>query len=98
MAIADQESPQSRNQLIQNVYSLICSNSGKIRTIDLDRIVGNKQDVRFAITRLTIMGRIRRKRGLGSNGIEYYYHDIHSETFSKIRKRALLTQSRSGQP
>ncbi len=69
-----------KQQLVEQVYFIIRGNSGKIRTTDLDRIIGNKQDVRFAITRMTVSGRIRRKRGLGSSGIEYYYHDIYRKT------------------
>lgn len=78
-----------KQQIVEKVYSIIRDNSGEIRTADLDRIIGNKQDVRFAITRLTVTGRIRRKRGLGASGIEYYYHDIYSPTSSKfIRMKA----------
>jgi hypothetical protein len=79
-------SSTKKQQIVEKVYSIIRDNSGKIRTADLDRIIGNKQDVRFAITRLTVIGRIRRKRGLGSSGIEYYYHDIYSQTSSKFRR------------
>jgi hypothetical protein len=75
-----------KQQIVEKVYSIIRDNSGKIRTADLDRIIGNKQGVRFAITRLTVIGRIRRKRGLGSSGIEYYYHDIYSQTSSKFTR------------
>ena len=75
-----------KQELIEEVYSIIKDNSGKIRAADLDRIIKNKHDVRFAITRLTVSGKICRKRGLGINGIEYYYHDTQSETFSKFRK------------
>ncbi|MCI0557908.1 MAG: hypothetical protein MN733_05390, partial [Nitrososphaera sp.] len=49
----------------------------------LDRLIGNKQDVRFAITRLTVQGRIKRIRGFGKVGIEYFYKDISSESRKK---------------
>ena len=91
MVLMEQTSQKSRKQLIEQVYSIIRDNSGKIRTADLDRILGNKQDVRFAITRLTIIGRISRKKGLGVNGIEYYYHDTHSQILSKFRKMKNMT-------
>jgi DNA-binding transcriptional regulator PaaX len=39
-------------------------------------MIGNKQDVRLAITRLTVQGRIKRVRGFGKMGIEYFYKDI----------------------
>ena len=64
--------------LIETVYSVIKSRSGKVTSKDLDAIVGNKQDVRFAITRLTVQGRIKRIRGFGKVGIEYFYKDIAS--------------------
>ncbi|MEP0826607.1 MAG: hypothetical protein HRF40_14095 [Nitrososphaera sp.] len=65
--------------LIETVYSIIKSRSGKITSKDLDQLIGNKQDVRFAITRLTVQGRIKRIRGFGKVGIEYFYKDIASE-------------------
>lgn len=65
--------------LIETVYSVIRSKSGRITSKDLDQLIGNKQDVRFAITRLTVQGRIKRIRGFGKVGIEYFYKDIASE-------------------
>ena len=62
--------------LIETVYSIIKDKSGKVTSKDLDQVVGNKQDVRFAITRLTVQGRIKRVRGFGKVGIEYFYKDI----------------------
>ena len=62
--------------LIETVYAIIKSRSGKVTSKDLDMLVGNKQDVRFAITRLTVQGRIKRIRGFGKVGIEYFYKDI----------------------
>ncbi len=65
--------------LIETVYAAIRSKSGKVTSKDLDHLIGNKQDVRFAITRLTVQGRIKRIRGFGKVGIEYFYKDIASE-------------------
>ena len=69
--------------LIETVYSTIRSKSGKVTSKDLDELIGNKQDVRFAITRLTVQGRIKRVRGFGKVGIEYFYKDIASEPRKK---------------
>jgi hypothetical protein len=77
---------ETRNEMIERVYSLIRENSGKIRTLDLDRVIGDKQDVRSSITRLTVIGKITRRRGLGASGVEYYYHDVCSPSFEKHRK------------
>lgn len=62
--------------LIETVYSTIKSKSGRVTSKDLDHLIGNKQEVRFAITRLTVQGRIKRVRGFGKVGIEYFYKDI----------------------
>jgi hypothetical protein len=51
-------------------------------------MIGNKQDVRFAITRLTVQGRIKRIRGFGKVGIEYFYKDIASEPRKKQVEQA----------
>src|SRR5688572_14666005 len=64
--------------LVETVYSVIRNKSGKVTSKDLDHLIGNKQDVRFAITRLTVQGRIKRIRGFGKVGIEYFYKDIAS--------------------
>lgn len=65
--------------LIETVYAAIRNKSGKVTSKDLDHLIGNRQDVRFAITRLTVQGRIKRIRGFGKVGIEYFYKDIASE-------------------
>jgi hypothetical protein len=58
------------------VYGLIRHESGRVRTADLDAIFGNRKKVRNAITRLTTQHKIRRVRGFGREGIEYYYRAI----------------------
>jgi DNA-binding transcriptional regulator PaaX len=78
--------------LIETVYAIIRSKSGKVTSKDLDQLIGNKQDVRFAITRLTVQGRIKRIRGFGKVGIEYFYKDIASEPRKKpVEKTATTT-------
>ena len=74
--------------LIETVYSIIRGKSGKVTSKDLDQMIGNKQDVRFAITRLTVQGRIKRMRGFGKVGIEYFYKDIASEPRKKTVEQA----------
>ncbi len=73
------------SDLIEAVYGIIKGRSGKITSKDLDELIGNKQDVRFAITRLTVQGRIKRIRGFGRVGIEYFYKDIASEPRQRQR-------------
>ncbi|HUG96490.1 MAG TPA: hypothetical protein VMJ94_03040 [Nitrososphaera sp.] len=74
--------------LIETVYATIRSKSGRVTSKDLDHLIGNKQDVRFAITRLTVQGRIKRIRGFGKVGIEYFYKDIASEPRKKTVEQA----------
>ena len=71
--------------LIETVYGIIKSRSGKVTSRDLDGLIGNKQDVRFAITRLTVQGRIKRIRGFGRVGIEYFYKDLAPEPQARQR-------------
>lgn len=80
--------------LIETVYAIIKSRSGKVTSKDLDTLVGNKQDVRFAITRLTVQGRIKRIRGFGKVGIEYFYKDI--ALTPQKPKQSLVEQSIAG--
>jgi hypothetical protein len=79
--------------LIETVYAIIKSRSGKVTSKDLDTVVGNKQDVRFAITRLTVQGRIKRIRGFGKVGIEYFYKDIASGQSKAKSEEAIPTPS-----
>jgi hypothetical protein len=75
--------------LIETVYATIKSRSGRVTSKDLDHLIGNKQDVRFAITRLTVQGRIKRVRGFGKIGIEYFYKDIASDPQKKVAESAV---------
>jgi DNA-binding transcriptional regulator PaaX len=72
---------------IDKVYAIISNRSGRITSKDLDQMIGNKQDVRLAITRLTVQGRIKRVRGFGKRGIEYFYKDIaHQAQKTKFKQ------------
>lgn len=75
----------SGDELATHVFSLIKWNSGKIRTLDLSRMIGDKQEVRTLITPLTVMGKIVSRRGLGLNGATYYHHDPGSPSFEGHR-------------
>jgi DNA-binding transcriptional regulator PaaX len=66
----------SSSRFIDRVYAIIRNRSGRVTSKDLDQMIGNKQDVRLAITRLTVQGKIKRVRGFGKRGIEYFYKDI----------------------
>ncbi len=74
--------------LIETVYAAVRSRSGKVTSRDLDEMIGNKHDVRFAITRLTVQGRIKRIRGFGKVGIEYFYKDTASDPRKKTVRHA----------
>lgn len=82
-------------RFIDKVYAIIRNRSGKVTSKDLDQMIGNKQDVRLAITRLTVQGRIKRVRGFGKMGIEYFYKDIDRHQQQKIgrSKRSASTSS-----
>jgi DNA-binding transcriptional regulator PaaX len=77
----------SSSSFIDAVYSIIRSRSGKVTSKDLDQMIGNKQDVRLAITRLTVQGRIKRVRGFGKMGIEYFYKDVDRQTQKTSRTK-----------
>jgi hypothetical protein len=72
---------------IDKVYTIIRNRSGEVTSKDLDQIIGNKQDVRLAITRLTVQGKIKRVRGFGKMGIEYFYKDIYRQQQKTTRSK-----------
>ncbi|MDF2727626.1 MAG: hypothetical protein K0S84_1169 [Nitrososphaera sp.] len=82
------------SRFIDRVYAIIRNRSGKVTSKDLDQMIGNKQYVRLAITRLTVQGRIKRVRGFGKMGIEYFYKDIDRQQQKTRRgKRSISTSS-----
>ncbi|MDP8888378.1 MAG: hypothetical protein M3M89_01965 [Thermoproteota archaeon] len=82
------------SRFIDRVYDIIRNRSGKVTSKDLDQMIGNKQYVRLAITRLTVQGRIKRVRGFGKMGIEYFYKDIDRQQQKTSRgKRSTSTSS-----
>ncbi len=84
----------SSSRFIDRVYAIIRNRSGKVTSKDLDQMIGNKQYVRLAITRLTVQGRIKRVRGFGKMGIEYFYKDIDRQQQKTRRvKRSTSTSS-----
>ena len=82
------------SRFIDRVYAIIRNRSGKVTSKDLDQMIGNKQYVRLAITRLTVQGRIKRVRGFGKMGIEYFYKDIDRQQ-QKTRSRVKRSTSTS---
>ncbi len=62
------------------VYSIVRNNSGKVTGKQLEREIGNRYEVRYAITRLTKEGRIRRVRGFGVDRVEFFYQVIVPES------------------
>ncbi|HET6807494.1 MAG TPA: hypothetical protein VFH28_00380 [Nitrososphaera sp.] len=81
------------SRFIDRVYAIIRNRSGKVTSKDLDQMIGNKQYVRLAITRLTVQGRIKRVRGFGKMGIEYFYKDIDHPQQQKTRRVKRSTTS-----
>ncbi len=83
------------SRFIDRVYAIIRNRSGKVTSKDLDQMIGNKQYVRLAITRLTVQGRIKRVRGFGKMGIEYFYKDIdrQQQKTAGRSKRSISTSS-----
>jgi ketosteroid isomerase-like protein len=64
----------------EQVYSIVRNNNGRVTGKQLEREVGNKYEVRYAIARLTKEGRIRRIRGFGVDRVVFYYQVIDVPT------------------
>ena len=69
----------SKYDWIEHVYSIV-QNSRRVTGKQLEREIGSKYEVRYAIARLTKEGRIRRIRGFGVDKVEFYYQvtDVHA--------------------
>jgi hypothetical protein len=74
-----QISKNSRYSTVQWVYSIIQRESGKVTAKHLEKEIGNKYGVHYAITRLTKEGKIKRVRGFGPQRIEFFYLDVSTQ-------------------
>ena len=67
----------SKQKVMESVYSIIKTRSGKITAKDIEKDLGSKYDAHYAILHLTKQGKIKRVKGFGLNRIEFYYEIIH---------------------
>lgn len=75
-------------QYVENVFKTISEGSGTINFKELFAKVGNgsnRVQLYRAIAFLTKEGRIKRLKGIGKEGIDYFYHDV-----AKIKNKKLL--------
>ena len=71
-----QLSQQSKEKLVESVYLLIKNDYGGQTTtkhIEMEMDDLSRRKMRYVIRRLTKEGKIKRVRGFGPKGIEYYY-------------------------
>ena len=77
MQLADiQRGTISKEKLIESVYMLIKNDyGGRATTKHIEKEMDDmgKRKMRYAIRRLTQEGKIKRVRGVGPKGIQYYY-------------------------
>lgn len=66
----------SKDRSVRSVYSIIKSHSGKVTTKYLEKEIGSKYEVHYALRRLSREGKIKRIRGFGVDKVEYFYEDI----------------------
>jgi hypothetical protein len=63
--------------LIELVYSIIKkSRNGRITAKQLEREIGDKNKVRYALKYLQRENKIKKVRGLGTDRIDYFYQII----------------------
>ncbi|MDP9289212.1 MAG: hypothetical protein M3P08_13585 [Thermoproteota archaeon] len=76
----------SKYDCTELVYSIVRNNSGKVTGKQLEREIGSRYEVRYAITRLTKEGRIKRIRGFGVDRVEFFYQvvSVVSDTHQQI--------------
>ena len=66
----------SKQKVMESVYSIIKTRSGKITAKDIEKDLGSKYEAHYAILHLTKQGKIKRVKGFGLNRIEFYYEII----------------------
>lgn len=82
LASNDHQFPTTPSEsYVETVFNAISSHNGKLNFKDLFTMLvegGNTSRVHLyrAIAQLTKDGRIKRVKGIGKNGIDYFYYDI----------------------
>ena len=71
-----QLSRSSKQKVMELVYSIIKTRSGKITAKEIEKDLGSRYEAHYAILHLTKQGKIRRVKGFGLNKIEFYYQTI----------------------
>jgi hypothetical protein len=66
----------SKQKVMESVYAIIKTRSGRVTAKDIERDLGSKYEAHYAILHLTKQGKIRRVKGFGLNKIEFYYQSI----------------------
>ena len=66
-----------KQKVMESVYSIIKTRSGKITAKDIEKDLGSKYEAHYAILHLTKQGKIKRVKVFGLNRIEFYYEIIH---------------------
>jgi hypothetical protein len=66
----------SKQKVMESVYTIIRTRSGRVTAKDIERDLGSKYEAHYAILHLTKQGKIRRIKGFGLNKIEFYYQSI----------------------
>jgi hypothetical protein len=65
-----------KDSVVESVYSIIKNRNCKVTTKYLEKEIGSKYKVHYAVTRLIKEGKIKRIRALGRERIEYFYEHI----------------------
>jgi hypothetical protein len=69
----------SKENLIESVYSIIKkSRNGRITAKQLEKEIGDKNKVHYALTYLLKEHKVKKVRGLGIDRIDYFYQIISS--------------------
>ena len=71
------KNPEKEDSLVRSVYSIIRNHKGKVTAKHLEKEVGSKHKVRYALTHLMKEGKVKRVRAFGIDGIGYFYEDCH---------------------
>ncbi|MGC2668810.1 MAG: hypothetical protein WA220_06470 [Candidatus Nitrosopolaris sp.] len=74
----------SKYDCTELVYSIVRNNSGKVTGKQLEREIGSRYEVRYAITRLTKEGKIKRIRGFGVDRVEFFYQVVVSDAHQQM--------------
>jgi hypothetical protein len=66
-----------KDNLVGSVYNIIKNRKARVTAKHIEKEIGSRYKVRYALTRLIREKKVKRTRAFGIDGIGYFYEDCN---------------------